>query len=201
MKMVKNSALILVVLLACVSGGALLLSSNRHSRPKKEALNAGGSKYVPIYGIEKLRGYRKWIRVNPEPLFLDHEIASLCVTPSPQQVAVSMNNPHDRKFFTVYVNAAAETTMMTGTPPVFPVGSIIVKEKLPSEKSKSPELLTVMIKREAGYDSANGDWEYLVLNGAASQIESRGKLESCQSCHSHRKETDFVFGNYVPDEN
>ena len=201
MKTINKYALVSLVLLLCF-GAAFIKLSSRHSKSNsKSTLAVNETKYVPISGIEQLSGYRKWFRVTPKPIYLDHEIASLCVIASPEQVAVSTGNPHDRKFFTVYVNAVAKNTMMKGKPSIFPVGSIIVKEKLPSEKSKSPELLTVMLKRQKGYNSANGDWEYLVLNGTASKIQSRGALQNCQSCHAFRKETDFVFGTYLPAEN
>ena len=45
---------------------------------------------------------------------------------------------------------------------------------LPSKESTSPELLTVMIKREAGFNSDNGDWEYMSLDGTGSEVQVRG---------------------------
>jgi hypothetical protein len=84
--------------------------------------------------------------------------------------------------------------------PIFPEGSVIVKEKLSNSDSSSPELLTVMRKREPGYNTGNGDWEYMVLDGSAKSVKARGKLENCQSCHLMNQPSDYVSRNYLPDK-
>ena len=90
--------------------------------------------------------------------------------------------------------------MMNDKHPKFPQGSVIVKEKLPNKDSSSPELLTVMIKREAGFNAENGDWEYMALDGTGKQVQARGRLEKCQACHTLAKDNDFVYRNYLPSE-
>lgn len=87
---------------------------------------------------------------------------------------------------------------MTKLSPKFPVGSIIVKEKLGSPDSTQPELLTAMIKRGPGYNPESGDWEYLVLDGAASKIIEQGKLTRCSGCHRPYQSSDFVTRTYLP---
>jgi hypothetical protein len=82
--------------------------------------------------------------------------------------------------------------------PQFPVGSIIVKEKLTDKESGAPELLTVMIKREEGFNRTSGDWEYMVLDGAGTKIEGRGQLQNCQACHLANQKTDYIFRTYLP---
>jgi hypothetical protein len=84
--------------------------------------------------------------------------------------------------------------------PHFHIGSIIVKEKLPTKDSNKPELLTVMVKRSKGYNPNNGDWEYIALDGSGKEIKASGKLYNCQNCHLSVKETDFVFRSYLPSE-
>ena len=88
--------------------------------------------------------------------------------------------------------------MLRQTKPDFPVGSMIVKEKLLRKDAGAPELLTAMIKREPGYNPASGDWEYVVLDGPGRSIEGRGKLANCQSCHALAKDTGYVFRSYLP---
>lgn len=105
--------------------------------------------------------------------------------------------------------------------PHFPQGSIIVKEKLspltivpaPEDDyerwstiedplpvySDEPELLTVMIKREPGYNPEVGDWEFLVFDALGQTIEGRGRLTHCQQCHIPHAATDFVVRSYLPD--
>jgi hypothetical protein len=168
------------------SAGTPPSRGRRNSQPK-----------VNAPGLGAIRGHRKWYRVTKAPAYLDHNIDSLCRMPTNDEVAMAdKKNPHDRKFFNVYVNRAGQKTMLTTANLKFPVGSIIVKEKLPSKHSRRPELLTVMIKRERAYNPAGGNWEYLVLNGAATKIDGRGVLQTCQSCHITRRQTDYLFLNY-----
>lgn len=87
--------------------------------------------------------------------------------------------------------------MLTEKIPQFPVGSIIVKEKLTDANQKNVELLTVMVKHQAGFDANNGDWDYLVLNGNGQPIPTKTKLESCQNCHRDKKAQDYIFRNYL----
>lgn len=88
--------------------------------------------------------------------------------------------------------------MMTKENPKFPIGTMIVKEKLGSADSTKPELLTAMIKRGPGYNPEGGDWEYLVLDGAASKIVEQGKLERCSGCHRPYQNSDFITRSYLP---
>jgi hypothetical protein len=56
----------------------------------------------------------------------------------------------------VYANDLA-SQVFTGTKgQVFPVGSIVVREKLLGPDDTQPELLAVMIKREPGFNPAGG---------------------------------------------
>lgn len=144
-------------------------------------------------------GYRKWVRVNPKPHPVVSHLALLCRSLTPEGEAQAASDPHKDKFVTIYVNRIARNSMLYQKKPAFPEGSVIVKEKLPSADSTSPELLTVMHKREKGYNSSAGDWEYYVLNGSGTKIQSRGRLESCQSCHEQWKETDYVSRLYLTD--
>jgi hypothetical protein len=106
---------------------------------------------------------------------------------------------HEDVFGSVYVNAVGHPMFMSKNVTRFPEGSVIVREKLFSDLNSSiPVLLTVMLKRSAGFNPAGGDWEYMVLNGAGTTIQERGQLGSCQSCHARQKETDSVFRTYLP---
>ena len=90
--------------------------------------------------------------------------------------------------------------MMEKRNPSFPVGSVIIKEKLPEKSSQTPELLTVMIKHEKGFNPATGDWEFMVVDGSGTKVTSRGKLENCQGCHLAKPRTDYIFRSYLPDD-
>jgi Cytochrome P460 len=139
---------------------------------------------------EVIKGYREWTRVNPVPVDLPSMLARLCFAPTVKQIEMNAGDPHRDKFITVYVNDLGRKPMMHELKPSFPKGSVIVKEKLPSKESTAPELLTVMIKREKGYNPENGDWEYMALDGDGKEVRARGKLEKCQACHQTAKYND-----------
>ena len=143
-------------------------------------------------------GYKRWVRVNPKPHPVISSLAYLCRNLTPQETAEVAADPHKDKFVTVYINKVAQQAMLHQKKPTFPQGSLIVKEKLPTADSTSPELLTVMFKRENGYNPTGGDWEYLVFDGTATQVQARGKLQKCQSCHEKWKGTGYVSRAYLP---
>ena len=144
--------------------------------------------------LATLAKYRQWTLVNPTPeLMAPLPAISCAIIPGREE-----RSPHLHKYVSVFVNPVGREQMMTKQEPKFPVGSMIVKEKLGKPDSTTPEVLTVMIKRESGYNPENGDWEYLVLNGTASSIFERGKLERCSGCHRSYKHSDFVTRTYLP---
>lgn len=147
-----------------------------------------------------ITGYKRWTRVNEKPQWVVSYVALLCRNVLPEEVEREKTNPHNDKFMIVYVNAAGRKAMLEQKLPRFPVGSVIVKEKHPSEKSKTPELLTVMRKREKGYNPKQGDWEYLVFDGDGKKSQAAGRLENCQNCHKQWKEGDYVSRRYLPYE-
>ena len=80
--------------------------------------------------------------------------------------------------------------------PFYPVGAVIVREKLLTATSDTPDLLAAMIKREKGFNPAANDWEFMVINGSMTKIKKRQKTGDCQQCHSSEKDRDFVFGSF-----
>ncbi|MEZ5424702.1 MAG: cytochrome P460 family protein [Pyrinomonadaceae bacterium] len=153
-----------------------------------------------LEGASEVDGYKKWKKVNDRPRLMGSMVAAMCAAPTQAQIDREAQNPHNKKHINVFVNSIGEEEMMTKKKPVFPQGTVIVKEKLPDPNNASPELLTVMIKREEGFNPENGDWEYMTLNGDATEVTARGRLESCQACHAVDKVTDYVSRSYLPDE-
>ncbi|HEU4510107.1 MAG TPA: cytochrome P460 family protein [Pyrinomonadaceae bacterium] len=151
-------------------------------------------------GSEFVAGYRGWTRVNPEPVVMPSFIAIACFIPSAKQLELEESNPHKDKFITVYVNDTGKKSMMEQLEAKYPQGSIIVKEKLSSKDSATPELLTAMIKREPGFNPASGDWEWMVVDGSGTSVLARGKLTNCQECHQQYKGGDYVSRNYLPEK-
>ena len=93
----------------------------------------------------------------------------------------------------VYANERARTAFDRLDSTAFPAGSVIVREKLNDPGDESPLMLAVMLKRAPGFNPAGGDWEFLLVDGAASKVIERQKKGSCLDCHVSRRERDFVY--------
>jgi len=88
--------------------------------------------------------------------------------------------------------------MMTETqPPLSRSVDPLLRRRLTPQTVKTPVALTAMIKRAQGYNPESRDWEYLVLDGPATKIVERGKLEKCNRCHEKYDDTDFVTMHYL----
>jgi Cytochrome P460 len=163
---------------------------------------SGGNGHEQHNLVNEIEGYKSWPKVNEVPQLMPQRVAAACALWITQRGVVvdGPSNPHRDKYFTVYVNEIGREAMLTQKVPEFPEGSIIVKEKLSTKESQTPELLTVMIKRSKGFNAASGDWDYAVLDGTGTKVEGQGKLENCQSCHVAHKGTDYVFRTYLSDD-
>lgn len=154
-----------------------------------------------------VNGYKSWVRVNRKPHQVTSRIAVMCRAPSQEEIAAEEADPHLEagdhpsilrgRFVTVYVNKLAEQAMLHQKHPSFPQGSLIVKERSDRPDSSTPELLTVMHKREKGYNPDCGDWEFMTLDGAGKQITAQGRLQKCESCHAEWKQTDYTSRAYL----
>lgn len=183
----------IVVLTLCAACACVETSGSQKDSPEQPPRERAA-------GAELVAGYKAWTRVNPEPAVFHSKLAFLCAPPTEAQLRRERENPHLNKFITVYVNGPGRRAMLEEKRPRFPAGTLIVKEKLPARDSSEPELLTAILKHEAGYDPEGGDWEYLVLDGQGKEVRARGKLESCRACHQTYPDTDFVSRNYLPYE-
>ena len=185
----STAVLSLAACCACVKTSGAQKSAAETQAPK------------PLAGAELVAGYKGWTRVNPQPSLFHLRDASDCAVPiGPAARMMGDDNPHLRKFVNVFVNEAGRRAMLEKLKPRFPVGTLVVKEKLERRDAAEPELLTAMYKREAGYDPEGGDWEYLVLDGRGTKVRARGRLESCRACHRADADTDFVSRNYLPQD-
>jgi hypothetical protein len=152
--------------------------------------------------VKEIEGYKNWTKVNSVPQLMPERVAAACamVITSGGVVVDGRDNPHRGKYFTVYVNDVGRTAMLNQEHPKFPEGSIIVKEKLTTKDSPTPELLTVMIKQQKGFNPESGDWEYMVLDGTGAKMEGRGNLQNCQACHIANQKSDYIFRTYLSNE-
>jgi hypothetical protein len=195
----RIKAVVIIAWLGCIIA---LLVSYFVSQTNISTAQTKEKSIAKIEEVKEISGYKSWTKVNPKPLQLPTPLDILCRIPTGTDLIQTSSNPHRQwqKYFTVYVNDIGRNAMLNEKTPKFPVGSVIVKEKLLSEDSTAPELLTVMIKQKKGFNPTTGDWEYMVVNGAGTKVEGRGNLENCQSCHILNKQTDYIFRSYLPEK-
>ena len=143
-----------------------------------------------------LKDRTAWTQVNDKPYLIPSQLASLCGLPTANVRERESKNPHMSTFITVYVNNIGRKAMFEKNPQ-FPEGSIIVKEKIKDYQVRTPVLYTIMRKRERGYNPKLGDWEFSVVGPNGTDVQGRGRLENCQSCHSSLGASDFVFRSYM----
>lgn len=76
-----------------------------------------------------------------------------------------------------------------------PEGTTVIKEfDMKSDGTQTG--IAVMIKKPAGYDSANGDWYYDMrdMKGNVMADPPAGKIAMCIQCHAGSKATDYLAG-------
>ena len=140
--------------------------------------------------------------MTSEPVLVDADLARLCTvaTQAALDAARERSGPHALSAVRIYMSDAAAKEFVEINPR-YPVGSVIVKEKVrwgaADDAGGNPPRNGVggMIKRAPGYDPAHGDWEYFYFEEAA-KIE-RGRIESCIRCHRRAADTDHVFGDWA----
>jgi hypothetical protein len=111
-------------------------------------------------------------------------------TPAPER-SKQKGEGHVTALGFAYANAAARDGFQL-QPFVFPVGSIIVRERLLGASS-TPDQLVVMIKHEPDFNRKAGGWEFVAVSGDMKKIVKREKDGKCLECHATAANNDFVF--------
>ncbi|HWC58120.1 MAG TPA: cytochrome P460 family protein [Verrucomicrobiae bacterium] len=133
----------------------------------------------------------KLVRVTDQPRSMQPQVAAACAP------GVIRQGPHDlAKCYHIYISKQGLDVLKNGKG-IYPVGTVVLKEKFSDPSATNTELFTAMVKRDKGFNPASGDWEYFVLSGDAKKIEQRGKIESCMNCHDAYESTDFVTRDYM----
>ncbi len=120
-------------------------------------------------------------------------------SPEKKETTPTHENAID-SFGVVYVNNLARHALMEEKNPRFPVGSVIVREKLTKVGDSKAQMLVVMVKREKGFNSKARDWEFLMTDGEMSKVLRREKTGGCRDCHEQQKKQDFVFRLYMSED-
>ena len=129
-------------------------------------------------------GYADWSKVNSEPISGDATGFLGSVHGGPKGIRE------------IYVNSIGKAASDGNADLPYPAGTIIVKESYDSDDGQKGKLkdLTIMVKRESGYNSENGDWEYLSAS-ATQKIKSQGLIKMCINCHTAAESDDYIFSS------
>jgi hypothetical protein len=143
---------------------------------------------------EIMDSYRTWQPQTPEPVPISSYIFGLCRLPTLAEREFAESEHGRERYLQDWANAEALAGIARRGAPPFAPGSVIVKEKyVPS--GTGPELVAIamMIKREAGFAPAQGDWDYVYYEPELGMIQTQEQSDYCSGCHAAAAATDFVF--------
>jgi cytochrome P460 len=88
---------------------------------------------------------------------------------------------------------------------VYPHGTVLLKENYTLEQGVPPQpaSVTIMLKRETGYDPTMGDWQFVQFDPAGKMIVNGSSRDpevaaTCAVCHRGMVERDYVFSTLSP---
>jgi hypothetical protein len=141
--------------------------------------------------VNEIRHYRKMFRVNDQPMDMVEQTRVMCAPPS------LMYGPHYDPGVVYYINEIARKGVVTyPDDKLFPVGSIIVKEKQERRTEDSVQIITVMKKIRTG--NSEDSWEYKmydVRTWAEIDATTPGPTtnrSTCLECHRRYRDNDYV---------
>lgn len=112
-----------------------------------------------------------------------------------------------RQNYLTYIQAYEEDAEEDAVYATYPEKTIFIKENYSGAKGHpdTPLTLTTMIKREAGYDTENGNWEYIqslpngkiIMQGKASDPQIN---QMCGSCHINMSSRDYIFSSFYSEQ-
>ena len=133
--------------------------------------------------LREIRNYRTMFRVNKEPVDMVESTKFMCAAP------LSVYGPHYDPGVVYYINTIARKGFNSSEKIVFPIGSIIVKEKQERKTEDSVQIITVM--RKVLPESSEDSWEFKMYD-AKKWVEIDSSTKSCIGCHRRYKNNDYV---------
>jgi Cytochrome P460 len=156
----------------------------------------------PTPSDELAINFADWPVVTQKPFRVEPAVTELCRAPTPDRLLAmkeegeKQHGPHYQPAIVVRVSPTALDAFINRQP--MPLRAMVVKEKHPDAQASGPlTSYAAMIKREAGYDPENGDWEYLYEVPGPNRWATRGPLPACSDCHRQAKATDYLFRSYL----
>lgn len=128
--------------------------------------------------------YETWTRLNEEPYNVSAGLWALCTLPSQEQEAY-LASPHAEFYINIYVNELGLPFMEDDTGRNFPVGTIIIKEKVATLDDEARNELGIMVKEASG-------WEYSYWDDGT-LYQDPNDVAHCLECHSAEAGGDSVF--------
>ena len=169
------------VLLVCLTG--VIIAQGQDDQKGETAGNG-----IPI---AEIRGYRRMFRANAEPVDMVEATKLMCAPP------LSVYGPHYDPGVVYYINEIARRGIKSFSDnKLFPVGSIIVKEKQERRTEDSVQIITVMRKVRPG--RSENSWEYKMYDVKKwaeidSSKQATGLLnKTCIDCHRRYENNDYV---------
>ncbi|MBZ0320769.1 MAG: cytochrome P460 family protein [Anaerolineae bacterium] len=134
--------------------------------------------------------YRAWTRLNEEPFNVSAMLWALCRLPSAEEEAY-LDSPHAEYYINVYVNEVGRDLITQEGPRTFPIGTVVVKEKLATLEGEVRNELGIMVK------SDSSSWQYLYWDDGT-LYQAPDEIAHCVECHSAETEGDSVFWPLSP---
>jgi hypothetical protein len=139
--------------------------------------------------------YRGWHPLAASPQPISAYIFGLCRAPSLREQAFADSVHGQSRYLLDWANPLAAEGLARKGVPAFAAGSVIVKEKLvgSGDGGFSVVGLGIMVKRELGFDRAQGDWDYAYWEERPGLVHTAEQTVHCGDCHVSAQDTDYVF--------
>jgi hypothetical protein len=134
-------------------------------------------------------------RVTAKPIDMQSEAAKAC-GPSRPENHLQLT---PKAVIHVYVTPPGAEIMRKNDATLFPVGTVVLKQKFVDRTAQSPILYTGMLKHPKGFNPDCGDWEFFTMAGDGKSVTARGRIDSCMNCHKRYSHSDFVTKRYSRD--
>ena len=140
--------------------------------------------------VPEVNNYRTWGPVTKKPFEVTYKLWDLCRPPTPKETRMRHAPSESGGFGQVYVNEIAKEIFKASAQPVFPVGTVVVKEKVLHPNDTKADSLGIMIKQKDG-------WEFAFIDSDGSVTRDKKLLTECYTCHQGLKDTDQVSRAYL----
>ncbi len=159
----------------------------------EDVMGQGGGDGSSVSLQQLIDEYPSWQALS-EPYDVSAQILSLCRAPTANEDAF-VESEHSGFALRHFANPPALEAIDHASNP-FVEGSAIVKEKLGYRAGSNVlEVLAlgIMVKRNAGFDAASGDWQFAYYSETDGILSDEATQTACASCHASSSAKDFVF--------